>query len=81
LNLIDFENGVRHKFLPNREIQLLNIKDRLRKSIKLIINNTDIDKVNEKALNNLLTDIENATSSKVINEIVESALYFTQENK
>jgi len=81
LNLIDFENGVKNKFLPNGGNQLLDIKNRLRKSIGLIIANADIDEVNEKALNKLFFDIENANSSKGINKVVKSALYFTQENK
>ncbi|WP_298236856.1 hypothetical protein [uncultured Algibacter sp.] len=80
-NLIDFENGVRHKFLPNGEKQLSEIKERLSKAIELIIKNRNLDEPNAKALSELYSDIAKASSSSDINDIVESGLYFTQEHK
>lgn len=80
-NLIDFENGIRHKFLPNGEKQLAEIKKRLSKTIELIIKNRDLDELNEKALSELYSEIDNASSSSDIFKIVESGMYFTQEHK
>lgn len=80
-NLIDYENGIRHKFLPSGEKQLSEIKDRLKKAIELITKNIDLDELNEKALSDLLLEINNAHSSTDINKIVESGLYFSQEHK
>ena len=80
-NLIDCENGINHKFLPNREKQLSEIKDRLTKAIQLIIKNLDLDELNEKALSDLYPEITKANSSSDINKIVESGLYFSQEHK
>lgn len=80
-NLIDFENGVRHKFLQSGEKQLFKIKERLTKAIELIIKNQDLDELNEKALSELYSEITKANSSSDINKIVESGLYFSQEHK
>lgn len=80
LNFIDFKNGTRSKFLRNRKKQLSDIKSRLNKTIELIIENQNIDKTNEKALLELKNEIENSNSSADNNSIVESVLYFTQEN-
>ena len=60
-NLIAFENGVKHKFLPNGEKQLSEIKVRLNKSIKLMVTNLDMEETNEKALTELLSDIIKAS--------------------
>lgn len=80
-NLINCENGIKHKFLPSKEKQLSEIKNRLKKTIELIIKNLDLDELNEKALSDLLPEIINAQSSTDINKIVESGLYFSQEHK
>lgn len=80
-NLIDCENGIKHKFLSSREKQLSEIKDRLNKAIELMIKNIDLDELNQKALTDLLPEIINAQSSMDINKIVESGLYFSQEHK
>lgn len=80
-NLIDCENGIKHKFLPSRQKQLSEIKDRLTKAIDLITKNLDLDEVNEKALLELCSKIAIANSSSEINKIVESGLYFSQEHK
>ncbi len=81
VNLINFENGVRLKILPNGEKQLPEIKERLTKAIDLIIKNRELDETNEKALSELYPDIAKASSSSDIKAIVESGLYFTQEHK
>lgn len=81
INLINCENGIKHTFLPNREKQLSEIKGRLIKAIELIIKNNHLDKINEKALSDLSIEVNNANSSSDINKIVESGLYFSQENK
>ena len=80
-NLINCENGIEHKFLPTREKQLFEIKNRLKKAIELIIKNLDLDELNEKALSELLPEIINAQSSIDINKIIESGIYFSQEHK
>ncbi|WP_340156343.1 hypothetical protein [uncultured Winogradskyella sp.] len=80
-NLINYENGIRHKFLPNGVKQLSEIKERLNKAIELIIKNQELDEPNKKALSELNFDVANASTSSDINTIVESGLYFTQEHK
>jgi len=80
-NLIDFENGIKQKFLPNRENQLYKIKERLSKTIDLILENCNMDEIKKKDLSELYSDIAKANSSSDINRIVESGLYLTQDYK
>lgn len=80
-NLIDFENGVRHKFLPNGEKQLSELKARLTKAIKLMVTNLDLDEAKEKELTELLSDIEKASSSLDISNIVELGMDLTHEHR
>tara|TARA_R110002072_G_scaffold131046_2_gene270390 strand:- start:1392 stop:1532 length:141 start_codon:yes stop_codon:yes gene_type:complete len=46
-----------------------------------MVKHLDLDSVNEQALHNFLQELEATNSSDDIVELVDEALYFTQENK
>lgn len=81
LNLINTENGKGFKFHGSAEKQLEELKERLTKATQLMIKHLDLDDVNEKALINFLEDIKYAHNSEELVQLVDEALYFTQENK
>ncbi|MEX0287947.1 MAG: hypothetical protein AB3N14_02460 [Flavobacteriaceae bacterium] len=81
LNLINTENGKGFKFHGSASKQLAELKKRLQESTLLMIEHLDLDSVNEQALNNFLRELESANTSNDIVQLVDGALYFTQENK
>lgn len=81
LNLINTENGKGFKFHGSADKQLAELKKRLQESTQLMIKHLDLDSVNEQALHSFLQELESTNSADEIVELVDEALYFTQENK
>ena len=57
------------------------MKKRLQEATQLMIKHLDLDSVNEQALHNFLQELETTNSADEIVELIDEALYFTQENK
>ncbi|MBP2831798.1 hypothetical protein J8281_06315 [Aquimarina sp. U1-2] len=57
------------------------MKKRLQESTQLMIKHLDLDSVNERALHNFLKELESASNSNDIVQLVDEAIYFTQKNK